>query len=171
MATLGLFGERSLSLVAANFRNANDAARAAGALRRMMPAAEVDVVRPGDPDRARSMAPDRRGIWQTLLRTRFVLGMSGPLAGVLVALGLVWAGAVSSPWPTGLFLAAIGGFVGVMVAGLLGLRPDHARVIHHVRRAVRQGQWAVVAHPVDQAQASEAMAELETAGGEVMRTH
>ena len=173
MATLGLFGERSLTLVAANFRNGKDAARAASALRRMMPAAEVDIVQPGEPDLARTMEPDQRGIWRTLLRTHLVLGVTGPVVGVAVALGLVWAGwagAVSSPWLTGLFLATIGGFVGMMVAGLLTLRPDHARVIHHVRQAVRRGQWAVVAHPADQTQADEARAELETAGGEVMRS-
>jgi len=39
-----------------------------------------------------------------------------------------------------------------LIGGLLTARPDHAWVIATVRRAVRQGRWAVVVHPLSQQQ-------------------
>jgi hypothetical protein len=173
MNTLNLFGERSLTLVAASFLNGNDADRAAGVLRRALPAGSVDVLRPSDADASRKMAPDPSGIWRTLVRTHLLLGVVGPVVGVLVAFGLWalgWPALRASPWLAMLFLGLLGGFVGMMAAGLLSLRPDQSRVILHVRERMRRGRWAVVAHPRDRRQAVLAQSQLEMAGGEVMRS-
>jgi hypothetical protein len=173
MTLLKLFGEQSLTLVAASFLNGNDADRAAGALRRTLPPESVDVLRPSEADAPRRFMPDSGGIWRTLWRTHLLLGVLGPLVGVAVAGGLWalgWPALRSSPWLAMVFLAALGGFVGMMAAGLLTLRPDQSRVILHVRDRMRHGRWAVVAHPRDRRQAVMAQSQLEMAGGEVLRS-
>jgi hypothetical protein len=63
-----------------------------------------------------------------------------------------------------------GGLLGLLVGGLLTVRPDHLLVITSVRRAIRKGRWAVVIHPVTQAQIDRAVNELRGRGYRVVRS-
>jgi hypothetical protein len=71
---------------------------------------------------------------------------------------------------TALFLATLGLFAGLMLAGLLTLRPDRSRVTLSIRRRNRAGQWAVVAHPRSPAQSDRVVDSLRKAGGTVIRS-
>jgi len=173
MSDTSLFGERSSTLVAATFSNRMAAVDAASALRAYMPQAEVDLVRPQDKDFARKMEPDSQGIWRTAIRSHLVLGLIGLGLGVAVAATLVgvgWPAAAGSPMLATLFLSILGLFAGLMLAGLLTLRPDRGRVTLAIRRRNREGQWAVVAHPTSPAQSERAVLSLQQAGGTVLRS-
>lgn len=173
MPQVSLSGEQSLTLVAATFADQATAADAATELRADMPQVEVDLVRPRDADFGRKMEPETTGIRRTAVRSHLVLGPAGLLVGALAAATLVtlgWPAAVSSPMLTTLFLATLGLFAGLMLAGLLTLRPDRGRVTLSIRRRSRAGQWAVVAHPRSSAQSDWAVERLRKAGGTVIRS-
>ena len=173
MSKTSLFGERSLTLVAATFSDPVSAADAATELRADMPQVEVDLVRPRDADFARKMEPETTGIWRTAVRSHRVLGPAGLLVGAAAAATLVsldWPAAASSPMLTALFLSTLGLFAGLMLAGLLTLRPDRSRVTLSIRRRNRAGQWAVVAHPRSPAQSDWVVDRLRKAGGTVIRS-
>ncbi|NMG66803.1 hypothetical protein GPA19_17835 [Azoarcus indigens] len=175
MSTMSLFGERSLTLVAATFRDPDSASRAASTLRDRRPLrpAQVQLVSPHDPDLSRKLEPEQAGIWHTLLRSHLKLGIAGLIAGLLVGGGLAAAGMpafLSSPGMALVAIGMFGMFGGMLIAGLLSARPDHDLVINTVRDSTDVGYWAVVAHPADSAQAKLAEETLERAGGEVVRS-
>jgi len=173
MSNLSLSGEQSLTLVAATFPDRTTAADAATELRADLPQVEVDLVRPRDADFARKMEPESGGIWRTAVRSHLLLGPAGLLAGALAAgmlVALGWPAAVSSPMLTTLFLATLGLFGGLMLAGLFTLRPDRSRVSLSIRRRSRAGQWSVVAHPRSPAQSDRVVDRLRRAGGTVIRS-
>lgn len=175
MHAMRLFGERSITLVAGVFDDSKSAGRAARAVSYALPdpCNDVDIVRPGDPSLAHKLEPDTRGIWRTLVRAHYKLGLVGlvlgaTLGGALLAMG--WPGAVSSPGLTLIFASTFGMFGGLMLAGLVTLRPDHGQVISKVRDALTTGQWSVVAHPIDRSAADLAGETLKRAGGDVVRS-
>jgi hypothetical protein len=173
MTNGSLFGERSLTLVAATFADRAKATEAATELRAKLPQVEVDLVRPRDADFARKLEPESKGIWRTAIRSHLMLGPAGLVLGAVMAATLValgWPAAASSPMLTMLFLATLGLFAGLMLAGFFTLRPDRTRVTLSIRRRNRAGQWAVVAHPTSPAQSEHAVDSLRKAGGTVIRS-
>ena len=174
MHVLSIFGERSLTVVAAAFDDQRRAESAADDLRQQIDRiGTVAVVSPDDAQVARKMEPDQGGIWRTLQRSHLILGVGGALVGLLLALGLVlapWPAAASSPGFTALFAATLGGFLGMMAGGLVTLRPDHAAVIRSLRAKLKVGQWGVVARPRDEASAELAFVALANAGGTPVRS-
>ena len=68
-------------------------------------------------------------------------------------------------------LARIEGFESLLLAGgVLSIRPDHGRVIALVRQYLRQGRWAVVAHPDTPEQVAQAERTLQEGSERVVRT-
>lgn len=174
MTSWSLFGERSLTLVAASFPNRWQARAAADALRRDSELdGEVAVVGPEDTQVARKFEPEQTGIWCTMLRAHLILGVAGAAAGALAAVAFVmagWPAASHSPGFLLLFLSVMGAFVGMMVGGLLTLRPDHGVVIRAMRAALRRREWAVVVRPLSRVQVDAAVAGLERAGSRPLRS-
>ena len=168
-----LFGERSLTVVAATFPNRAAAVDAATTLRTELPQAEVDLIHPHDVNLARKLEPESKGIWRTAVRSHLILGLAGLVSGAVVAATLIgtgWSAAVKSPMLATLFLLTLGLFAGLMVAGLLTLRPDRSRVFLSIRERIFSGDWAVVAHPTSPSQSDRAIASLRKAGGMAMRS-
>jgi hypothetical protein len=171
MSKMSLFGERSLTLVAATFSERVTAVAAATALQAELPRTEVDLLHPRDANFARKMEPESHGIWRTAIRSHLVLGPVGLGLGAVVAamlVGVGWPAAVTSPMLATVFLSAFGLFAGLMVAGLLTLRPDRGHVLTSIRESNGSGDWAVVAHPTSPAQSERAIASLRKAGGMVV---
>lgn len=170
-----VFGERSLSKVAAVFA---DQAAARAACRRLqhelgLGEAQVRLVAPDDPHPGRKIEPESRGIMHTAIRAHITLGLLGLVAGVVLFLAL-WAtgiGAVrSSPWVAAAIIVSFATVFGLLAGGLVTLRPDHDRLVLAVREAIATGRYAVVAHPTDRAQREQVLALMRDASGEVLRT-
>lgn len=166
-------GDQSFPLVAGTFRNPIAAADAARRLQDRLPTAEVRLVQPGAPVLPQTLEPDDDGFFRTLVRSQVWLGLVGGVlgltgAGALIAAG--WQAAVSSPGFIVLIAGAGGAVAGLLVAGLVTLRPDRSAVIRQVRNRIRHGSWAVVARPGDRASADSALALLQAAGGQVLRS-
>lgn len=171
---LHLFGERSLTLVAAIFNDRSSALRAFHALRMTSPRRlGISLITPRDPRLGRKMEPESNGIWHTLLLSHAWLALAGAIVGLAVAamlLALGWSAALASPRATVALGGVYGAFVGMLVAGLLTLRPDRARVTAQVRAASEQGRWSVVTHPVTAHEADVAQDLLTVGGGHVLRS-
>ena len=174
MAFFSLLSERSPTIVAAAFVNRYRAESAALALKKELRMdGAVTVISPGDDFFSSKLEPDACGIWQTLLSSHIVFGLAGLLFGLAAAIAIViWSvpEAVSAPGYTGFFFGMIGSFWGVMLAGLITLRPDHAAVIEIVREWMQSGEWTVIARPRNESSARKTIATLNRAGGTVERS-
>ncbi len=168
-----IFGERSLTLIGAVFPDF-ESARLAKKMLEREPAldGEVALVGPDDPQWAKKFEPESAGIWRTALRSHAVLGALGVALGILCAFALAaaWEPAALSLGYAVLFLGVLGGFSGMLWAGLLTLRPDHGWVIRQLREALKRRRWTVVVRPLDEPRAELAMQCLSGAGAEPLRS-
>lgn len=175
------FGERSLTKVAGVFPARAQAEQAARRLTQGsgFGAEQVEVLEPGDGDwrradvLARKMEPEERGIWSTIIRAHVLAGVIGFLLGAALCLVLWMAGQPGVRSTPGIALVAMAGFgttFGLLAGGLLSMRPDHGRVIALVRQYLREGHWAVVAHPDTPEQAAQAENTLKQGSERVVRT-
>ena len=175
------FAESSVTKVAGLF---DSSAGAASAARRLLGdsnlvASQVKVLGPVDAQSSRdavlgdALEPEQDGIWRTLIRAHLTTGAVGLLAGasVFAALMATGNGAVrDSPDYAFVLLCAFGLVFGLVLGGVISLRPDHARVISIVRTALQKGNWAVIAHPVDATQTHDARACLQGGSLRVVRS-
>ena len=166
-----LFGEKSLTKIAAIFDSRGRAETTALRLRQAAGMSESQVKLVGPRDTAgivdaplsRKLEPESSGIWHTILRTHLVTGLVGMMLGALVYLSL-WLlenPSVETHPVLMLFVMLFFGMVfGLLLGGLMSLRPDHYRVMAAVRKAIKRGGWAVISHPVNHKQTREVIDEL-----------
>lgn len=169
------FGERSLSKVAAVYETeaaAESAAAQVGQLQDIQ-SRQVQLVRPLDPEWGRRLEPEGVGIVRTAIRAHVSCMIVGLTAAVLLFLGL-WAAGVtailSTPVMSLVAMLLFGAMFGLMVGGLLTMRPDHDAVVAPVREAVKQGRWSVVVHPSSRSQLAEAVRTLGQTGVPIFQT-
>jgi len=177
----GMFGEKSITKVVGLYPDAQRAQAAAAKARHLpgLTAGQVRLLGPQDARNARrdifgtQLEPEQRGIFRTLLQTHAVTGLSGAVLGGLLYLWLLRSGQPMVASSPGLALLAIVGFAttfGLLLGGLIALRPDHIRLITAVRSALAGNRWAVVLHPTDAVQTQAAKDFLGASGAEVLST-
>ncbi|WP_337245947.1 hypothetical protein [Luteimonas sp. gir] len=168
-------GEVSDSKVAAIFDSEHTARRVAQQLQaeRGFKASQVKVVTRHDRQPGRKLEPENRGILRTLIIAHYKLGLAGLAIGA-VLFGVLYAASVpaviNSPWFAGGLIIGYGGVFGLMVGGLVTLRPDHDPYLFKVREALAEGRAAVVVHAFDAAERDRASEALSSASGETIRT-
>lgn len=168
-------GEVSNSKLAAVF-NTESAARAAAkavAAETDLQPAQVKVITPDEPHPGIKMEPEGGGILRTILVAHAKLGILGLIAGALLFAVLRSNGipaVVQSPWAAGLAMTALGGVAGLLLGGLISLRPDHDRYILATREAMDQRRTTVIVHALSEAQLTRANDVLTARGGEITRT-
>lgn len=114
-----------------------------------LPRKQIRVIRPHDPNMARKIEPGVKGIARTLMKSHIVLGLGGLVLGLLAATLLTTIGPAltrSSPLFTFIALGFLFPVVGLMLAGLISLRPDQDFLIEKTRTATDTGHWTVIAH-------------------------
>ncbi len=170
-----LTGEVSNSKVAAVFTNEAAAREVAAQVRGQLQlsAAQVQVITPGGRRPGRKLEPESEGIFRTIIRAHVRLGLLGAVAGA-VAFGVMWSLGipmiVNSAVMAAAVIVAFGVVAGLMLGGLVSLRPDHDLYILKVYEALGEGRSAVVVHAFSQAQSTQAEALLKGASGEVVST-
>ncbi|ART80113.1 hypothetical protein [Oceanisphaera avium] len=130
-----------------------------------IPRTQINIVQPNDPLIARKLEPEVTGIRRTLARSHLVFGGAGLVLGLVVALILVSVGPVltrSSPLFTFIVFGFFFTIFGLLLAGLVSLRPDHDSMIAKTRTASRTGQWTVIVHCQDQDQQERAKEVVNT---------
>ena len=177
----GLFGEKSLTKVVGLYHSAADATAAADKAQRLpgMTPSQIRVLGPKDARNSRrelfgrSLEPEQQGIFNTLLRTHLVTGTIGAAIGLLVYAWLFKSGqpmVVSSPLVAFIAIVGFSTTFGLLLAGLISLRPDHVKLITDVRSALADNRWALILHPTNPEQATAARDLLAASGAEVLNT-
>lgn len=168
-------GEVSNSKVAAVFPREAAARAAAQAVAAALDldAAQVQVITPSEPHPGRKLEPESRGIWRTIVVAHVRLGIVGAVVGVvafavLYAIGLPFI--TASPVAAALILLGFGAVAGLMLGGLVSLRPDHDRYVEATRDAMEAGNTTVVVHAFSVEQRQQAAEFLRGQGGEVTST-
>lgn len=175
MNALPVLGEASGSKVAAVFAGEAQARDVAAALREALSLgdAQVQVLTPRDRRPGRKLEPESHGIFRTMLRAHAWMGALGLAAGAAL-FGVLWAVGVplvaNSPMLAAIAILPLSGMLGLMLGGLVTLRPDHDPYIVQVLEALGEGRCAVVVHAFDHAQYEGAVRRLGEAGGEVVGT-
>ncbi|GGD58491.1 hypothetical protein [Pseudoxanthomonas indica] len=167
--------ELSNSKVAAIYPSAELARRQAERLRQAMSlsARQVQVLVPGERHPGRKLEPESHNIFRTMIWAHVRLGVIGAIAGLMVYVALRMADIPAvdqSPWLSWLMLVMYGGIFGLMLGGLVTLRPDHDRYVMRVQEALGEGDSAVVVHATSAWQKARAKEFLEAGGAETAST-
>ncbi|KAB8198139.1 riboflavin biosynthesis protein RibA [Lysobacter maris] len=168
-------GELHSTKVAAIF---DDDARAREVARRLrlelaLGHGQVRVIHPRDPVPGRKLEPEVSGIRRTLVRSHLTMGVGGALIGAALFVLLRVTGVtmiVSSATISLLVLMFYGAVSGLLIGGLVGLRPDHDAYVHTVLSEVRHGRAAVVVHARNGEERDRADAMLSAAGATTVTT-
>lgn len=168
-------GEVSNSKIAAIFPDARTAQASAARLREEMRLSErqIQVIAPGDRRPNRKLEPEGGGILRTVIVAHYRLAIVGAIVGVIafaVMYGMDIPFVTRSPAGAFGMLLFYGTVGGLMIGGLVSLRPDHDPYIIKVREAVREGRAAVVVHIVDAQQRTQAVNALTAMGGDTIGT-
>ncbi|MAR91669.1 MAG: hypothetical protein SV765_02890 [Pseudomonadota bacterium] len=164
--------ERKPAKVGAVFdsKEAADAAVADITTEQSLNEAWVMVITPDDPRYERKLQPETRGIWKTAVGSHLILGLLGLVAGAalyggLHATGVAW---VTNTSLLGLIpFLSVGLLVGMMLGGLITLRPDQDRIWFLAQTAREQNRWLVVVHGASQASVQRAREMLTPACSEI----
>ena len=173
--TSPITGELSNSKIAAVFPHegaARAAAQSVAAALSLGPA-QVQVVTPGEPHPGRKLEPETRGIWRTIVVAHVRLGIAGAVVGLLAFAALYASDIpfiVQSPVAAALVLLFFGSVAGLMLGGLVSLRPDHDRYVEATRDAMAAGDTTVVVHAFSAEQRDRAADLLRAQGGDVTST-
>lgn len=134
---------------------------------------QVFLILPDDPAADRKLEPEIHGIRRAMVRSHVTMGAAGLVAGVVAWLVLHFVDIpmiTQSSWMSLMALLFFGGVAGLLVGGLLTLRPDHDRYVHAVKSALKKGRSAVVVHARSMEERGRAAAFLEGKGGTPIST-
>jgi len=175
MSEVPVTGEVSNSKLAAVFDSRRAARDAAIALCRELDVAapQVKLISPDSADVDIKLEPEGGGIWRTIVRAHLWLGIWGAILGLIAFALLYWGGVpfiVQSPVAAILALLFFGATGGLLLGGLVSLRPDHDRYINATHEAMEHGRTTVVVHALSSEQRSRAAAFLSARGADVTQT-
>lgn len=168
-------GELSNTKVAAVFDHEPAARQVAADLAAALGlgSAQVQLITPAEQHPGRKLEPESRGIWRTIVVAHVRLGIAGAIAGLLLFAAL-YAGGVPfiqrSPVAAALALLFFGTVAGLMLGGLVSLRPDHDPYVEAARDAMTAGATTVVVHAFSREQGEQAAEFLRARGGGVTTT-
>jgi hypothetical protein len=133
----------------------------------------VQLITPREGRVGRKLEPESHGIFVTMIRAHVGLGLAGAVVGalafaVLYAMGLPFI--VNSAPAAAAIAVFFGTVAGLLMGGLVTLRPDHDLYILKIREAVGEGRCAVVVHALSHQQMEIAADMLRRSGGDVVRT-
>jgi hypothetical protein len=145
--------------ISSSFAQYSDARAAVGALRRQAAFAEdeIDLIEPGDPAVDRKFLPDSASVRRSLVRWHLVLGAAGLAVGGIAAIVLIKADLdpfALSPGYTFLVTVFFGTLAGLLLGGLVSIRPDQGRAAAEIKDLGAEGCWTVVVHCRNQEQAA-----------------
>lgn len=173
--TASLKGESFDHKIAAVFDSATEAENTALALREQTSLAseQVIVVSPDDPASARALEPESQGIWRTLVRSHVGLGIAGAVAGFILFLVLYSADVAFITLNlvvSVIVLTVFGAVGGLLLAGMVTLRPDHMPYLVMAQSALRKGKYVVTVHASSTEQLDEATKTLRNRGVRSVRS-
>jgi len=125
-------------------------------------ASQIEIIEAGDPNMSEKLERNSASIGKSMWSSHLLLGSVGLVVGLVTAFLLTLFGpALTQQNPLFTYVALIspGIFIGLFIAGLIGLRPDRNQVIQTVRHAVRFGKVALVIN-LEKSQSSSKVSQL-----------
>ncbi len=170
-----LTGEVSNSKLAAVFDSGADARAAAAALlsEAGLQPQQVKVVGPDEPDANIKLEPEGRGIWRTIVVAHVKLGIVGAILGAIAFGIMMWAGlpfVTRSPVAAAAVTIAFATVGGLLLGGLVSIRPDHDRYVQATHDAMEARRTTVVVHALSKDEQQRASELLAARGAEVTAT-
>lgn len=168
-------GEVSNSKLAAVFDSgpaARDAAAALVAAVGLQPA-QVKVIAPDEPDANIKLEPEGGGIWRTIVIAHVRLGILGAVLGGVAFGIMMWMGVpfvARSPVAAGLVTICFGAVGGLLLGGLVSIRPDHDRYVQATHDAMDARRTTVIVHALSHDEQARAREFLASRGAEVTGT-
>ena len=168
-------GEVSNSKLAAVFDSgtaARDAAAGVLVAAGLQPA-QVKLITPDEPDANIKLEPEGQGIWRTIVVAHLRLGILGAVLGAIafaIMLGMGVPFVARSPLAAGLVTVSFGAVGGLLLGGLVSIRPDHDRYVHATHDAMEARRTTVVVHALSREQQELARDFLAGRGAEVTST-
>lgn len=107
----------------------------------------ISIVKPHDSNLSKKIEPESRNIAKTIVRSHSWLGLIGAIVGLLLAIALSTSGPEmtrSSPLFTYLVFIFFGATFGMMLAGVISLRPTHDPLITKTIEASQENEWTVI---------------------------
>lgn len=149
--------EQYPSKVEAVFDNENDAriAQREVTLATDVLIGETQIITPDERNWSKQIEPEADTLIESMFLNHVIYGLSGLAIASLLAMILIFSGvnfAFSSPIITTFVFMFVGGMMGMMIAGLLTLRPDHDNVIQRARHALKKGKVVLLVHIKDRPQ-------------------
>ena len=174
-SSASLTGEAVDHKIAAVFESSTEAENTALALRTetTLAAEQVIVISPDDPDSGRALEPESQGIWRTLVRSHVGLGVAGAVMGFVLFLVLYSADVAFITLNlvvSGIVLTVFGAVGGLLLAGMITLRPDHMPYLMQAQSALRRGKYVLAVHASSADQLEEAKKILRNRGVGSIRT-
>ena len=109
---------------------------------------QVRLVPPNDVNYDQKIEPKDKKVAHTLITSHINFGLGGALLGL--AGGII-----------------LGLFFGLLIAGLISLRPDQDAVVNETRQATQNDKWVVIIHTADHQQTVQARTLLEQSADSV----
>lgn len=134
---------------------------------------QYDLVSPNEKNYAFKLEPEAKGIARTAVKAHVVFGFIGLVVGLGIW-GILYMSHIaivqSSPWLTLIPALFFGAAFGMMLGGLVTLRPDHQLTIQTVKNARKNGHWSLVVHTRSEEQSEKLMQEFSKADIHFVRT-
>jgi len=134
--------------------------------------AQTEVVKPGGQDAGKKLEPESRGIWHTLIRAHLWLGLTGAAIGAVAYAVMFFAGVgfvTNNPAQAAMIIFYCF-LVGLLLGGLVTVRPDHARYIRQSKEALDDGKILLAVHARSLKELRRAKSELEKTGADTIAT-
>ncbi len=173
--TIDPTGEQSNHKLAAVFSDANESIEASRRLAAgtSLNLDQIDVLDPASDQQHRRLLPESRGIWQTVLRSHLLLGLFGAVLGLGLFAILFFGGVpfvADNPLLSVLVFVHVFTLFGLMVGGLVSLRPDQVPYVRAARKALKSGQSVLLVHAESIDELDEAKSFLEQPALKAVRT-
>lgn len=159
-------GESSRHQLAAVFESRSGALRALRQLaaQTSMDGKQIRVLDSESTEAERQLLPESHGIERTLVRSHIVFGAIGAWFGILLFLVLNASGlpfVADNPIAAFLVLLHVSTLSGLLIGGLISLRPDQVPYIRIAREALRARKYVVVVHAKSAAELGQARGVVE----------
>lgn len=132
---------------------------------------QITLIHPHDQGFSAKLEKASEKVGKRLWHSHLILGAAGIVTGLLFAFTLVNIGPAltqNNPLFTYIALVSPGLFIGLFVAGLIGLRPDRDAIVQTVRSAIRRGKYALVINLNQQQSVTEVRNTLSTHSNKVI---
>ncbi|MEG3768011.1 hypothetical protein [Alteromonas sp. 14N.309.X.WAT.G.H12] len=172
-ATLDAIVGAKQSQLAAIFDDEPQAAKSIATLKAQtnLSPQQLTLIHPHDQEFNAKLEKASDKVGKHLWHSHLILGAAGIATGLLFAFVLVNIGPAltqNNPLFTYIALISPGLFIGLFVAGLIGLRPDRDAIVQTVRSAIRRGKYALVVNLKQDQSVTEVRNTLSTLSNKVI---